>query len=637
MEAKKRRTLDLAAVAAIGLLTFLSTGIPVHDDLVVFQLGPNDHRYLEGFAPHYEVENGTVGWRWTTYRARIDLPLVLEGPAEVISRFSRVFGETAEVEVALSGSTIDRFTARGGAVETRRVRLPALAPTPLSIGFLVDSHERRNLGLKLDWVAVALGPEARLGLDAKSRLLLSLVASFLFALFRWGGLRLSVALASSFGFVGVAIAMMHRDPFALAHVAALLSLPLVALSTAAGVYLRRKSGGALVLPVFVAGYLLRGYGLFHPETFYGDVANARDYVEAFRDTSGSLAERGIATQKKTNVGYPRKVAGKDYAFPYSPLYFLPFGLVPTPGGIEDAVRHTGLAASALATLPMFWLASTAFSPTAGILASLLWVFSPPVFSRLLLALHATLVGNLLDTLAIASVLALSFEPRSRRRLGAVFGATLASLLAYTSSLFSTGAFFLFESVLDRRLALKLLGVVAIAGTLTVTWLYGPFLTAFFGEILPALASGRTGAAGDAPSDPLWTALSRIPLFYGVLYPPLALAGMEIARRRADVRAFRVLAAWGLAFLLMVSLRAFGGGLFKDIKEIELAAPLIAILTGASLAALGRRGNKGKLAAAALTAVLAIFGLARYRSYLALYASPVTGAAEVERALGLPEN
>jgi hypothetical protein len=113
--------------------------------------------------------------------------------------------------------------------------------------------------------------------------------------------------------------------------------------------------------------------------------------------------------------------------------------------------------------------------------------------------------------------------------------------------------------------------------------------------------------------------------------------MEIARRRADVRAFRVLAAWGLAFLLMVSLRAFGGGLFKDIKEIELAAPLIAILTGASLAALGRRGNKGKLAAAALTAVLAIFGLARYRSYLALYASPVTGAAEVERALGLPEN
>jgi hypothetical protein len=186
-----------------------------------------------------------------------------------------------------------------------------------------------------------------------------------------------------------------------------MGLPLVALSTAAGLFLRRKPKGALALPLFVAGYLLRGYGLFHPSTFYGDVANARDYVEVFRETTGSLAARGVETQTKTNVGYPRNVAGKDYAFPYSPLYFLPFGFARTPGGIEDAVRHAGLAASALETLPIFWLASTIFSPPAGVLASLLWIFSPPVFSRLLLALHATVVGNLLDTLAIACVLALS--------------------------------------------------------------------------------------------------------------------------------------------------------------------------------------------------------------------------------------
>jgi hypothetical protein len=631
MDAKTRRMLDLAAVVAIGLLTFLLTGLRVQEDLIVFQLGPNDHRYLEGFAPHYEIENGTVGTRWTTYHARIDLPLVLEGPAEVIYRFSRVFGETAEAEITLGGSTIDRFTARGGSVETRRIRLPALSPTPLSIGFDVDSHERRNLGLKLDWVAVAPGPEARLRLTGESRLLPTLLAAFLFALFRWGGLGLRGSLASTFVFVGVVVSTMHHDIFGLAHVAPQLSLPLVVLSTAAGLYLRRKPKGALVLPLFVAGYLLRGYGLFHPETFYGDVANARDYVEAFRETSGSLAERGVETQTKTNVGYPRTVAGKDYAFPYSPLYFLPFGLARTPGGIEDAVRHAGLAASALETLPIFWLASTVFSPSASVLASLLWSVSPPVFSRLLLALHATLVGSLLDTLAISSVLALSYDLRSRRRLGAVFGTTLASLLAYTSSLFSMGAFFLCESLLERRLALKLLGVVAIAGTLTVTWLYWPFLIAFFGEILPALASGLPGPAVDAASAPVRTALSRIPLFYGFLYPPLALAGLYIARRSIDARAFRILAAWGLAFLLMVSLRAFGGGVFKDIKEIEFAAPLVAILTGASLAALGRRGRKGMLAAAAITAGLVLFGLARYRSYLELYSSPVTSSAEVERA------
>jgi len=631
MEAKTRRTLDFAAVAGIGLLTFLLMGIPVHEDLVVLQLGPNDHRYLQGFTPHYEVENGTVGTHWTTYHARIDLPLLLDGPAELIYRFSRVFGETAEAEVTLGGSTVDRFHARGGAVETRRVRLPALSPTPLSIGFDVDSHERRNLGLKLDWVAVAPGPEGRLRLHGDSRLLPALLAAFLFALFRWGGLGLGGSLAASLVFVGLAVSMMARDIFGLAHVIPQLSLPLVALATASGLYLRRKPKGALVLPLFVAGYLLRGYGLFHPQTFYGDVANARDYVEVFRETSGSLAERGVETQTRTNVGYPRTVAGKDYAFPYSPLYFLPFGLARTPGGIEDAVRHAGLAASALETLPIFWLTATVFSPAAGVLASLLWVFSPPVFSRLLLALHATVVGNLLDTLAIASVLALSFEPRSLRRLGTAFGTTLASLLAYTSSLFSMGAFFLFESLLERRLALKLLAVVAIAGALTVTWLYYPFLIAFFDEILPALASGLPGPAGDAASTPVRTAISRIPLFYGFLYPPLVLAGFYLARRGADARAFRVLAAWGLAFLLMVSLRAFGGGVFKDIKEIEFAAPLVAILTGASLAALGRRGRGGMIAAAALTAGLMFFGLARYRSYLELYASPMTSTSEVERA------
>jgi hypothetical protein len=633
MGATNRRWLDLASAAGIGLLAFLLTGVAVQDGRVAFQLGPNDHGYLEGFAPHYEVENGAVGWRWTTYHARIDLPILLEGPSEVLYRFSRVFGETAEAEVTLGGSTIDRFTARGGAVETRRVRLPALSPTPLSFGIEVDSHERRNLGLKLDWIAVEAGREARLRLDGATRIRIAVLAAFLLALFRFGGLGLAAALPAGLAFVAAAAATAHRDLFGLAHATAQLGLPLSGLSIAVALYLRRRPKGSLVLPLFVASYLLRGYGLFHPETFYGDVANARDYVEVFRETSGSLAERGVETQKRTNVGYPRRVGGKDYAFPYSPLYFLPFGLARTAGGIEDAVRHAGLAASALSTIPIFWIGSAAFSATAGVFASLLWMVSPPVFSRLLLALHAAVIGNLLDTLAIACVLALSFEPRSLRRLGAVFAATLASLLVYTSSLFSMGAFFLCASLLERRLAAKLLGVVTIAGSLTVTWLYWPFLVAFVREILPALASGTPGPAADSAPDPVGSALSRIPLFYGVLYPPLAVAGLYLARRKGDVRAFRVLAAWSLAFVLMVSLRAFGGGVFKDIKEIEFAAPLVAILTGGALAALGVRGGKGKLAAAALTAALVLFGLARYRSYLEAYASPLTSIPEMEGASG----
>jgi hypothetical protein len=395
------------------------------------------------------------------------------------------------------------------------------------------------------------------------------------------------------------------------------------LSIGAALFLRLRPSGAWTIPIFVAGYLIKGYGLFHPTTFYPDVENARDYVEHFPETSGSLAERGVQTQMRTNVGYPRNVGGKAYAFPYSPLYFLPFGLASTQGGIEDAVRHAGLAASSLELLPVFWLASTIFTPRAGLLAALLWSFLPPVFSRLLLALHATLVGSLLDTLVIASVLALSYEPRSLRRLTAVSTSTLLSLFAYTSSLFSVSSFVLFESILERKLALRLLGVLLFCGTLTVVWLYWPFLVVFATEILPALAKGLPAPPAEMQAAPARLAVSRIPLFYGFLYPALSILGVLLARRRADPRAFRLLLAWSLAFLFMVSLRAFGGGLFKDLKEIEFAAPLVAILSGASLADLAGRPRWGKPAATALALALVWFGLARYKGYLESYASPVT--------------
>ena len=82
---------------------------------------------------------------------------------------------------------------------------------------------------------------------------------------------------------------------------------------------------------------------------------------------------------------------------------------------------------------------------------------------LLLALHATIVGNLLDTIVIASVLALALEPESRKRLAAVFGATLASLLVYTSSLFSVSAFVLFESLRERLSSRDAVFVLSVGG------------------------------------------------------------------------------------------------------------------------------------------------------------------------------
>ena len=624
MAAKERsyERWDLAVVAILFLATFLflqrgTTG----EATIFFQFGPNDYSYLSGFEPHYEVADG-VATRWTTYNARVDLPLVLEGgPIKLSYRFTRVFPETAEVEVSLDGHTVDRFTCRGGEILTRQVRLPAVSPAPVSIAFLTDSHERRNLGLRLDWLRIDFGDNARVRLRGWPFWFPPIFSAFLFALFRWGGLsRLRATLAAT-AWIAVVALLLRSDPFGFAHIAGRIGLLAIFLSALAGGFLRRFPGGRWAIPIFVLGYLLRAGGLFHPETFYPDVANAREYVEAFRETEGSLAERGVETQTRTNVGYPRTVAGKNYAFPYSPLYFLPFGVFTTPGTIEDAVRHVGLTAASFAMLPIFWIALTIFGARTAVLATLLWSFIPPVFSRLLLALHATVVGNFLDLLVVASLLALSLHPKSRRHLALVVAATLASLLVYTSSLFSITALFLFVSILDRRLAPQLLPILVFSGLVTVGWLYWPFLFSFFAEIVPALLGGG-GSTSPVAGASVTHVLSRIPLFYGYLYPLLAGFGLFLARQRADPRAFRLLAAYGLAFALMLGMRAFGAGLFKDLKEIVFVAPLVAILAGAGLDALSNRGTWGKFATAVLVVGLAVFGVGRYRGYLETYQSPI---------------
>jgi hypothetical protein len=253
-------------------------------------------------------------------------------------------------------------------------------------------------------------------------------------------------------------------------------------------------------------------------------------------------------------------------------------------------------------------------------------FLPPAYSRLVLAMHATPLGHFFDMLMIASVLALSTMPESRRRLAAVAGSALASLLSYVSSLFSVGAFLISASMIDRRLATKLLTVLAGAGLITIGWLYWPFALLFFREILPAIwqrvGTVHTGSIFDG----LLHALGRIPIFYGYGYPALTIAGFLLVRRMR-LPSFPVLAAYGSAFLLLVALRAFGGGLFKDLKEILFVAPLVAVLTAVSIEAIRRRGRWGLVAAVCITMGLVIFGLGKYRDYLLTYRSPIMSLHE----------
>jgi hypothetical protein len=375
---------------------------------------------------------------------------------------------------------------------------------------------------------------------------------------------------------------------------------------------------------FAAGYLVKGAGVFHPRSYYPDVQNAQRYVFALAETPGPLPSRNVAAQQAVNAGYPRFIAGKPYAMPYSPLFFMPFTLLPRePGLVQDALRHAGLAAAAAEVLLVFWLGQALLGPATAAAAAGLAAMLPPMHSRLLLAMYATAFGHAWDTLAIIAALLYATRDGGRRRLLGLAGATLAALMSYVSSLFNVCGFLGFLAALDRRRALILLAVATGGAALIIGWLYADFTAAFFREILPALWSG-SALSSSAPAEPT-TAVARIALFYGWGFPTLAVIGFVLASRRLPAAAFRVVVAYALTFVLLVALRAFGGGLFRDLKEITFVGPLVAVLGGLTLAELWAQGRHGRLAASLLAAGLLAFSAERYGFYLTSYASPLMTA------------
>jgi hypothetical protein len=596
------------------------------------KLGPNAGAYLGGFLPSYEIAGLSATW-WTTYRAAVELPLTLQGgPLELSYRFARVLPETAVVDVFLGERLVDHFTCRGGRYETRTVRLAGVPATPARLAFQVDSHDRRNLGLRMDWVRFRVGPGGRLSARGPAPWLAGGLMAALFLALASAGLPPRRAILLLVLPSLAAAAWAARDPFAFAHVSLRLALPAAALAGLLVPVLRGKAAAPIVLAIVAGGYLVKGVGLFHPGSFYPDFGNARRYVEALRRTTGPLAQRTREAQVETRVAYPRVVAGQPHAFPYSPLPFLPLTWIGRADVVEDAFRHVGLLAASLEALLVYFLARALAAgagrptggpgPPAGLAAAFLSTILPPLFSRLLLAMSVTLLGHLLDTALVLATLALLRRPHSLARLAWLALAALCTLLAYVSSLFTASAFLLMTALVERRQAGRLLGPLALALTLVVGWLYAPFARTFVLEILPALAAsgGLASPSGAAQSGPLH-AFARPLLFYGPALPALAAAGSLLLRRRLDPSARHVLLAFGLAFLLLLSLRAFGGGLFRDLKEITFVGPLLAVLAGAFLEELARRGRPGRLAAVLVAAGLAAHGLARYHGWLAEYASP----------------
>jgi hypothetical protein len=624
-----------AALAVIAFaIPFISGFLGARGGAALVKMGPNTGFYLSGFAPLYEIE-GLLATRWTSYHATVTLPLRVRGDrAEVAYRFARILPETAAVDVSLAGHAVDRFTCRGGAFQVRQASTGIDGAAPAQLGFDIDSHDRRDLGLKLDWVRIAASDHGRLALAGNALWLAPLLAAIFFLCLRLMGLGRALSALFALLVAAATSIWIQLAPYEFAHVISRTGLVALVLIVLLCVGLRRVPGGALLMALVVLAYLVKAGGLFYPTSFYPDYQHAQRYAHRVAASDGSLAERGREAQRAVAVAYPRIIAGKSYAFPYSPFGYLPFAIFADADALEDAYRQASLLTATAELLLVYALARLLLSGAPApqslpLLAALIAALLPATFSRLMLAMGNTFFGHFWDMALLVAALLYLRRPQWRA-LALVAICALASLLLYVSSLFTVGATLVLLAAFERRHAARLLAVLALTAGITVAWLYAPFVREFVTEIVPAVVHGARMQRGlDVPTGPA-AALARIPMFFGFGLPLLSVAGYFLLRRHLDRAALSVINAYALAFITLFALRALGGGLFRDLKETTFVGPLVAILTATTLSMLARSGRGGRAAAALVVIGLALFSAERYRDYLAIYASPFTRATEVPK-------
>jgi len=255
-----------------------------------------------------------------------------------------------------------------------------------------------------------------------------------------------------------------------------------------------------------------------------------------------------------------------------------------------------------------------------VVAQTLAALLPVLTSRLSLALYPTLFGQAWLVLLLVHL---------ARRLSHLDGArdaaaaTLFMFLAeatYTGSLLMVSTLVLVLSAVELltdewRRALRLLGGWGIATAILLLTMYVGFLPTLWAGVLPYVFED-TGATAAAAGEASWlSALRRLAIFYDVVFPVLALAGLAAVWRRSTyarrVQGSALLSA-GIILLLRFVLRTA----LRDAKEIELLWAPVAVLSVAALAWAWARGLPGKAMAILALAVALGWSVARD---VALYA------------------
>ncbi len=601
---------------------------------VALNLGPGDAPFVFGFEANSDVED-KVGWHWTTYDARVDLPFETPGSGvRATLRYARVFGEEAVVQVSLGAAPTEPFRARGGEIRTSVVTAPSVQG-PLVVSIRSDSHERRNMGLRMDTLEVEAASGAPFRLRRGAALRPPLAAALLFAgLLALGSTPLIAGGASLLAAVAFAV-RASQDLFGAwrqTHLAPEMLVLGTLVLLGGRAWLRRRmameEGTATALAsAALLTMLVRLAFVSHPDFYYPDLLTHTRVVQAIREQGPSFF-LDPAAALNAQKAWTKPVMGAMSSLPYAVMFHTPFALLSGALDLSTDEIETALKAgsSLISVIPVLLVGALAVRFSLPPLAAIVLCVIPTYTSRLSFALLPALFGHMLDLVALLTVATVISrgEVRAPRPIVQVLAALLLGHLAYTSGVVNEAVFMgalvalcLIAGRSGRASGAGLLlseGGAALAAFLLYYRHFVGDVFSLAGRLLGAGASGASPSASVYPVESFWALLlERSNTFFGWPYLGLALLGLWLSG--SAVRESKVMRAWGIAYLVLILLRARIPDVFRYGHETLFLTPLVALLAGSALVMAFRRGGAARLCS--LGAGAALLAASSFQQWLAM--------------------